>query len=96
MRRMEILAGRSPSGLRFAGLLVTALLFAMVQPSAANDPLEEKQVIAALDAWRAASIKRDVAALDKVLHPDLMLGHSNGIEVESKAEVLKNAPNYPD
>ncbi len=96
MRRMEILAGRSWSGLRFAGLLVAALLFAMVQPSAANDPLEEKQVIAALDAWRAASIKRDVAALDKVLHPDLMLGHSNGIEVESKAEVLKNAPNYPD
>ena len=75
---------------------LAALLFAMVQPSAANDPLEEKQVIAALDAWRAASIKRDVAALDKVLHPDLMLGHSNGIEVESKAEVLKNAPNYPD
>jgi hypothetical protein len=25
-----------------------------------------------------------------------MLGHSNGIEVESKAEVLKNAPGYPD
>ena len=82
---------------RLLGALTLAgLVLAMAFPSAANDPREEKEVIAALDTWRTASVKRDVATLEKVLHPDLMLGHSNGIDVESKEEVLKNAPGYPD
>ena len=84
------------SVLLLGALTLVGLVLAMAFPSAANDPREEKEVIAALDTWRTASVKRDVATLEKVLHPDLMLGHSNGIEVESKEEVLKNAPNYPD
>jgi len=96
MRRMGVFARRSQSVLRFAGLLVAGLLLSVVAPSAANDPQEEKQVLAVLDTWAKASVKRDVATLDKVLHPDLMLGHSNGIHMETKAEVLKAAPNYPD
>ena len=84
------------SVLLLGALTLAGLVVAMAFPSAANDPRDEKEVIAALDTWRTASVKRDAAALEKVLHPDLMLGHSNGIEVESKEEVLKNAPNYPD
>lgn len=84
------------SVLLFGALTLPGLVLAMAFPSAANDPRDEKEVIAALDTWRTASVKRDVATLEKVLHPDLMLGHSNGIEVESKEEVLENAPNYPD
>ena len=84
------------SVLLLGALTLAGVVLAMAFPSAANDPREEKEVIAALDTWRTASVKRDVATLEKVLHPDLMLGHSNGIEVESKEEVLKNAPNYPD
>ena len=96
MSRIGLVSRRSRCVPGLAGLLVAALLLPANAASAANDPEEEKQVIAALDTWRAATIKRDVATLDKVLHPDLMLGHSNGIEVESKAEVLKNALTYPD
>jgi ketosteroid isomerase-like protein len=84
------------SVLVFGALTLAGLVLATAFPSAANDPRDEKAVIAALDTWRSASVKRDVATLEKVLHPDLMLGHSNGIEVESKAEVLKNAVSYPD
>ena len=81
---------------RFTGLLCAGLLLSMAPLSAANDPQEEKQVRAVLDTWAKATVKRDVATLDKVLHPDLMLGHTNGVEVETKADVLKVAPTWPD
>ena len=50
---------------------------------AASNPAAEKEVLAALDTWRNAVMKRDRAAYDKILHPDLTYAHSNGA-VETK------------
>ena len=48
----------------------------------------EKEVLAALDGWKQATIHKDPAALDKVLHKDLTYTHSSGLE-QNKADQLK-------
>jgi ketosteroid isomerase-like protein len=63
---------------------LSALLAA---PALAANP-DEKAVLAAMDAWKQAMIKKDRAAFDKVLHPDLVYGHSNG-NLEDKAVAIK-------
>jgi hypothetical protein len=55
-----------------------------------NDPKEEKSVMATLDAMAQATIKKDVATLDKIYHPDLTYSHSSAMN-QTKAEVLKAA-----
>ena len=45
----------------------------------------EKAVLTALDAWKAAMLAKDKAALEKVFHPDLSYGHSSAM-LENKAE----------
>ena len=57
-------------------------------PAAINDPKDEKSVMATLDAMAQATIKKDVAALDKIYHPDLTYSHSSAMN-QTKAEVLK-------
>jgi hypothetical protein len=40
-------------------------------PATMNDPKDEKSVMATLQAMAQATIKKDVAALDIIYHPDL-------------------------
>ena len=46
--------------------------------------------MATLEAMAQATIKKDVATLDKIYHPDLTYSHSSAM-LQSKAEVLKAA-----
>jgi ketosteroid isomerase-like protein len=48
----------------------------------------QKEVMAAMDAWKKATIGKDVAALQKLLNDDLTYSHSNA-QNQTKAEVLK-------
>jgi hypothetical protein len=57
-------------------------------PASMNDPKDEKAVVATLDAMAQATIKKDVATLDKIYHPDLTYSHSSAM-LQTKAEVLK-------
>ena len=57
-------------------------------PAAINDPKDEKSVMATLEAMGQATIKKDVATLDKIYHPDLTYSHSSATN-QTKAEVLK-------
>ena len=65
-------------------LLATALILS----AAPSESKGEKEVMAAMDAWKQATMKKDGAALDKLLHPDLTYSHSSGMN-QTKAEVLK-------
>lgn len=66
------------------------LLFAAVLPLAAADPKAE--VLAAMENWKQAVLKKDVAALDKLLHADLTYSHSDG-RTQSKADILGGMAN---
>src|SRR5215467_7748824 len=68
------------------GLILSARA---VFPAAMNDPKYEKLVIATLEAMAQATIKKDVATLDKIYHPDLTYSHSSAMN-QTKAEVLKS------
>ena len=48
----------------------------------------QNAVLAALETWKQAMIKKDRAAVEKVLHPDLSYGHSDG-HLEDKATAIK-------
>src|SRR5579872_2089281 len=71
-------------------VLSGTLLAAVALPATNNDSKDEKAVMATLDAMAQATIKRDVATLDKIYHPDLTYSHSSAM-LQSKAEVLKAA-----
>jgi ketosteroid isomerase-like protein len=64
-------------------LLSTAILSAV-----GPDAKVEKDVMAAMDAWKQATLKKDGAALDKILHADLTYSHSSAM-TQSKADVIK-------
>jgi len=68
--------------------LTWALLGAVVLSAAPPDSKGEKEVLAAMEAWKRATMKKDGAALEKLLHPDLSYSHSS-TKNETKAEVLK-------
>lgn len=56
--------------------------------SAANpDPKTEKEVLAALDAYKQALIKKDAAALSKVLSDDLTYSHSSNLHQDKTAVI---------
>jgi ketosteroid isomerase-like protein len=57
-------------------------------PASMNDPKDEKAVMATLETMAQATIKKDVATLDKIYHPDLTYSHSTA-SLQSKADVLK-------
>jgi len=69
-------------------ILTIGLFVLFATPAAASTP-EEKSVLAAMDTWKQAMIKKDRAAFDKVLHPELLYGHSNG-DLEDKALAIKH------
>ncbi len=70
-------------------LLSTALLSA-----AGVDSKGEKDVLGAMDAWKQATMKKDRAALDKLLHPDLTYSHSSG-KTQTKTDVLDSVTKGP-
>jgi len=55
---------------------------------AANNPAAEKEILAAMDAYKDAMIHNNAAVLEKLLHEDLTFVHSAG-QLERKADVLK-------
>jgi ketosteroid isomerase-like protein len=78
--------------------LVAFILLALVPPVAFASPAE-KEVLEAMDLWKQAMLKKDVAAFDKVFHPDLTFGHSSGL-MENKTQatdhVVKSTTVYED
>ena len=64
------------------------MLARTVLPAAMNNPKDEKAVLATLEAMAQATIKKDVATLEKIYHPDLTYSHSTA-SLQTKAEVLK-------
>lgn len=60
--------------------------FAAVVSAGAKSAMEE-EVTAAINAWRQAMLTHDVAAMNKLLHPDITYCHSSGI-TQDKATVL--------
>ena len=71
-----------------SGALLALALSVIAGPaSAATTP--EQEVLAAQDLWRQAMTKKDRAAFEKVLHPDLRYGHSSGL-IETKAQAIQH------
>jgi ketosteroid isomerase-like protein len=69
--------------LAFVGALMSAAVL-----SAANDPADEKAVMATLEAMAKATVAKDVATLAKIYGEDLTYSHSSAV-TETKAQVLK-------
>ena len=67
--------------------LVGAFLSAAVL-SAANDPADEKAVMATLETMAKATIAKDVATLARIYGDDVTYSHSSA-QNQTKAEVLK-------
>jgi ketosteroid isomerase-like protein len=71
-------------------LALSFALFAMIATvamPAANAAADDKAVLEALDAWKAAMVKKDRAAFEKIYHPDLVYAHSSG-KTEDKAAAI--------
>ena len=66
---------------------IFCILFSTLLLSAASAP--ERDVLAAMDAYKQAMIHKDGAALDKLLSDDLTYTHSGG-QLETKADVIKS------
>jgi ketosteroid isomerase-like protein len=56
--------------------------------AAPPDPQAVKEVMAASDAWKLAMMKKDPAGLQRLMHEDIIYGHSSGM-VQTKADVIK-------
>lgn len=64
-------------------------LLSSVMLYAAADSKPEKDVLAAMDAWKQATMNKDRGALEKLLHNDLTYSHSSG-HSQTKAEVIQS------
>ena len=69
--------------------LVLALILIAVPAAAAppSDPQAEKEVMAAMETWRQALLKKDGAALARLYHEDIRYGHSSGLVEDKKTAV---------
>ena len=65
------------------------LLSTTILSAAKPDPKTEREVLAALDAYKQALIKKDAAALSKVLSDDLTYSHSSNLH-QDKAAVIES------
>lgn len=52
-----------------------------------SDPQAEKEVMAAMETWRQAIMKKDIAALARLYHEDIRYGHSSGLVEDKKTAV---------
>jgi ketosteroid isomerase-like protein len=68
------------------------VLAAAMLRAATPDAKTEKEVLAALDTYRQAMMKKDAATLQKVLSDDLTYTHSSNLH-ENKAAVLESLKN---
>ena len=68
------------------------VLAAAMLHAATPDAKTEKQVLAALDTYKQALLKKDAAALAKVLSDDLTYTHSSNLH-ENKAAVIESLKN---
>jgi ketosteroid isomerase-like protein len=68
------------------------LLTAVALAPAASNAAAEKEVLAAMNTWKQAAMKKDRALFDKTLHADLTYGHSNGL-VETKQDSIDHIVN---
>jgi ketosteroid isomerase-like protein len=66
----------------------TLLLLVSAAVLLAAAPADEQAVRSAIDKFNAAARAGDKAALDKLLHADLVYGHSNA-KIENKAECIE-------
>jgi ketosteroid isomerase-like protein len=74
-------------------VLCTLLLLAtLALAPAASNPTAEKEVLAAMETWKQAVMKKDRALFDKTLHADLTYGHSSGL-VETKQQSIDHIVN---
>lgn len=83
---------RLPLTLSLYALILPAALLAGCSKaggSGARDPAAEKDVLAAMESWKQAMLKKDRAAFDRVLHPDLSYGHSSGL-IETRAQAIQH------
>lgn len=65
-------------------------LFSMAVLSAAvPTATQEKEVMAAMDAWIQATVHQDIAAPQRILHDELWYSHSAGT-FQTKEEVIKD------
>ena len=65
------------------------LAAATMLPAANPDPKTEKEILAAMDSYKQALMKKDAAALSKILSDDLTYTHSSN-KHEDKAAVLES------
>lgn len=65
------------------------LVSAAMLSAAAPDAKTEKEIMAAMNAYKQALLKRDAAALSKVLGDDLVYTHSSNLH-QDKAAVLES------
>jgi ketosteroid isomerase-like protein len=68
--------------IEWIGFAFSGLALAAQSPAGA-----EEEVLTALQAWKEATLAKDGAALDGLLHDELTYSHSNG-RTQSKADVL--------
>ncbi len=73
---------------QFALATACALAVMAANLSAANNPADEKAVLATLETMAKATIAKDVATLSKIYGDDLTYSHSSAL-TETKAQVLK-------
>jgi ketosteroid isomerase-like protein len=67
--------------------LILLLLSGIVLSAASPDPKTEKEVLAAMDAYKQAMMKKDAAALAKIVSDDLTYTHSSNLH-QDKAALL--------
>lgn len=63
---------------RLITLLAVGVVFFPVTTIAANDPKDERAIMATLEGMAEATIKKDFAALGKLYGDDTTYGHSSG------------------
>jgi ketosteroid isomerase-like protein len=70
----------------------TALALMLLSLPAFAAGSAEKEVLAAVDAWKQAALKGDAAALGKLYHDDLAYTHSNAM-TQTKAVAIASEAN---
>jgi len=63
------------------------LLSVTILPAATPDPKTEKEIMATMEAYKQALMKKDAAALSRILSDDLVYTHSSNLH-ENKTAVL--------
>lgn len=72
-------------------LLAMILLLTPLAAPAATDPKVEKEILAAMDSLKQATLHKDVAAMSRLLREDVTYSYPTGI-TETKTQVLQGLP----